>query len=103
MSSFSTNFFILLISMYLIVARRAQALLESNDSGALDKALEVLSYLKASQPTLTKDEDKHPFTECAVFADNMLNEGYSEQFWWHFINQPYLDDEGSTIEDYPDF
>ena len=62
-----------------------------------------MSYLKASQPTLTKDEDKHPFTECAVFADNMLNEGYSEQFWWHFINQPYLDDEGSTIEDYPDF
>jgi len=59
--------------------------------------------LKTSEPSLTNDEDQHPFTECATFADNIKGQGYSAQSDWHFIDQPYLDQAGTTIADYPDF
>jgi hypothetical protein len=48
---------------------------------------------------LTKDEGKHPFTECATFADNFKYEGGYYQKGWHFIDQPYLD-QGGKISDY---
>ena len=84
------------------VSRHAEALLESDAPASLEAALEVLSYLKASEATLTKDEDSHPFTECATFADNIKGQGYSFQSGWHFIDQP-LTPEGQSIEDFPDF
>lgn len=59
------------------VARQAQALLEENDPASLDTALEVLSALKESHSSLTTSEDKHPFTECASFADEIKGKGYS--------------------------
>jgi hypothetical protein len=30
-------------------------------------------------------------TECATFADNIKETGYSWQTPWHFIDQPYYD------------
>jgi len=61
---------------HLLVSRSAQSILEANKSDALTQALEVLSYLKASEADLTKDEGDHAFTECATFADNIKGQGY---------------------------
>ena len=80
------------------VARRAQAILEQQNPAALSAALKVLSSLKADYPTLTKDESSHPFTECALFADNIKSEGYSWQSNWHFIDQPYYNKGGSSSD-----
>ena len=60
-----------------LVARRAQAILEQTNPTALAGALAVLAPLKADYPALTKDESSNPFTECALFADNIKGEGYS--------------------------
>ena len=68
----------------------------------MDAALTVLSTLKQSNPSLTTDEDDHPFTECANFADNIKGMGYSFQTHWHYVDQPYLSD-GGSLEDYPLF
>lgn len=62
---------------HLLVSRRAQAILESEASDAFDSALTVLSFLADSEPSLTSDEDDHPFTECATFADDIKGKGYS--------------------------
>ena len=56
--------------------------------------------MTASDPTLTKDEGSHPFTECATFADDIKGEGYSAQSDWHFIDQPYLDEPDTTLDDF---
>ena len=61
----------------ILVARQAQALLEENDPASLDAALNILSILEQSYPELTTSEDKHPFTECASFGDEIKGEGYS--------------------------
>jgi hypothetical protein len=60
-----------------LVARRAQAILEQTNPAALAAALAVLAPLKADYPSLTKDESTNPFTECALFADNIKGQGYS--------------------------
>ena len=62
---------------FVLVSRRAQAILESEASDAFDSALTVLSFLADSEPSLTSDEDDHPFTECATFADDIKGKGYS--------------------------
>jgi hypothetical protein len=41
--------------------------------------------------------------ECATFADKIKYRGGAYQSGWHFIDQPYLDDPGTTIKDFPDF
>jgi hypothetical protein len=51
--------------------------LEQTNPAALAAALAVLAPLKADYPTLTTDESSNPFTECALFADNIKGEGYS--------------------------
>jgi hypothetical protein len=43
----------------------------------LAAALEVLAPLKENYPSLTTDENEHPFTECAQFADNIKLTGYA--------------------------
>lgn len=48
-------------------------------------------------------EKDHPFTECAVFADEIKATFGKFQSPWHFINQPYLDEEGTTVKDFPKF
>jgi len=62
---------------HLIVARQAQAILEQNNPAALQAALNQLVALKTDYPSLTTDEGAHPFTECALFADNIKGMGYS--------------------------
>jgi hypothetical protein len=59
------------------VARQAQAILEKQNPAALAAALSVLAPLKKDYPSLTSDEGSHPFTECALFADNIKGKGYS--------------------------
>ena len=83
-----------------IVSRRAQEILEDSSSPAFDQALTVLGYLTASDPTLTKDEGSHPFTECATFADDIKGQGYSAQSDWHFIDQPYLNEPDTSLDDF---
>ena len=55
--------------------------------------------LKKYYPSITSEENQHPFTECADFADDIKGQGYSFQSGWHFINIPYLD-EGGSLDDY---
>ena len=75
--------------------------MEAKYPTAFAKALETLSYLEASNPSITGSEDAHPFTECATFADEIKSK-YSYQADWHFIDQPYFSDGGSEA-DFPDF
>lgn len=86
-----------------IVARQAQAILESSGSGAYDKAITELATLKKYYPSITTDEGTHPFTECASFADDIKGQGYKAQSDWHFIDQPYYSDAGTGASDFPDF
>ena len=94
----------MLINIIVLVAREAEALLEKNNPGALKAALDVLGPLQTSKqyPDLIKSENKHPFTECATFADEIKGEGMSWQSDWHFVDQPYYD-QGGSAEDFPDF
>lgn len=57
--------------------------------------LDELAPLKENFPEITTDEDQHPMTECALFADNIKALGYSWQSPWHFIDQPVYD-QGNT-------
>lgn len=59
-----------------------------------------LEVLEKSDSNLTRRESKHAFTECATFADSIKGEGYSFQSDWHFINLPYLNEEGTTLDDF---
>ncbi len=59
-----------------------------------------LENLETSESYLTRRENKHAFTECATFADSIKGEGYSFQSDWHFINLPYLNEEGTTLADF---
>jgi hypothetical protein len=68
--------------------------LEQNNPAALQAALAVLAPLKTDYPSLTTDEGAHPFTECALFADNIKGMGYTWQSSWHFINIPYYSQGG---------
>ena len=82
-----------------IVARGAQTILEDENPAALQQALDMLTYLKRYYPDITDNEDNHPFTECATFADDIKGQGYSFQSGWHFIDQPYLE-EGGSLDDF---
>lgn len=84
----------------MLVSRRAQDLLQSQDNYAYQAALAELEPLKENYASLTKDEGDHPLTECATFADDIKGNGYSFQSPWHFTDQPYYN-EGGSPSDYP--
>ena len=84
---------------HLLIAREAQSLLETSNPDVLDAAVTELAVLKQYFPSLVT-EDKHPFTECATFADDVKGKGYSFQSDWHYINLPYLDEPGTTLDDF---
>lgn len=88
----------IIVNLTFLVARRAQAILEQTNPAALAAAKAVLAALKADYPELTKDESLHPFTECALFADNIKNTGYSWQTNWHFIDIPYYNEGGEASD-----
>jgi len=81
-----------------LVARQAEAILAQSHPAALKAAINQLAALKASHPSLTTDEGAHPFTECALFADNIKAQGYTWQSSWHFIDIPYYSDAGKTYQ-----
>lgn len=84
---------------HLILARRAQAILEDEAPEVLAACLDALVPLQEYYSSLTTSEGNHPFTECASFADEIKGKGYSWQSGWHYVNIPYLPD-GGTIDDY---
>ena len=87
----------------MLVSRIAQRVLQNENPTALDLALAELSTLAETHPDLIENERDHPFTECATFADDIKGTFGGFQSSWHFIDQPYLDEPGTTIEDFPDF
>lgn len=56
-----------------------------------------------SHPDMIVHEKDHSFTECATFADDIKETFGNWQTPWHFIDQPYLDEPGTTVDDFPDF
>jgi len=87
---------------HLLVARIAQDILEKTSPETLDAVLDLLKPLKANDAGYTEAEDKHPFVECAVMADNIKYRGGAYQTTWHFVDTPFLDDKQS-LADYPLF
>ena len=87
---------------HLLVARIAQDIMEKTSPETLDAVLDLLKPLKANDAGYTKAEDKHPFVECAVMADNIKYRGGGYQSNWHFVDTPFLDDKQS-LADYPLF
>jgi hypothetical protein len=60
---------------HLLVSRIAEDILTAQNPDVLAKALDILSVLKKSDPSYTQYEDKHPFVECATFADKIKHRG----------------------------
>ena len=81
------------------MSRQAQAIIERQAPEVLEAAIEVLRPLQKNFADQTKDEKDHPFTECALFADNIKDTGGDWQFNWHFKDQPYLD-QGGSLDDF---
>ena len=44
----------------------------------------------------------YPYIECSTFADDIKYHGGAWQSDYHFINYPFIDQEGKTEADYPD-
>lgn len=63
----------------------------------------MLRPLKLHYPDITFQEGDYPFVETAVFADTIINMGYHFQYYWHFIDRPILNENGTSISDFPDF
>lgn len=45
---------------------------------------------------MNQHEDKHMFVECATFADDIKDKGFSNLSPWHFTDQPFLDEGFNT-------
>lgn len=85
---------------HIITARIAYDFLLTEDPEALDAANAMLAVLTADSDILAlKHENLHPFVECAPFADTIKGQGYGFQSDWHFVNNPYLDQD-QNIADY---
>lgn len=54
-----------------------------------EKLLEPLSYLN-------EHEQNHTFVECATFADDIKGRGFDDISPWHFIDQPFFDENFNT-------
>lgn len=87
---------------HLLVSRHAQAILEAENPAAFNWALDMLTTLREDDPVLVTEENKHPFTECATFADDIKGKGFWWQSDWHFIDLPYFS-QGNDISDYPNY
>ena len=84
------------------VANIAQNVLTEEHPGALKKAVKMLTHLQDYDPDLTYREDMYPFIETSTFADDIKYHGGMWQSDFHFIIQPFIDQDGKTIDDYPD-
>ena len=89
---------------HLILARRAEAILDQQASPeVMERIMSELNYLSSSHPEMIVSERNHPFTECATFADEIKDTFGTWQKVWHHIDQPYLDEPETTIDEFPDF
>ena len=64
-------------SGHLLTARRAYDILETNNPNVLQAANEMLEPLKRHFPSITTNEGRYPFVECATFADVIKGKGYT--------------------------
>ena len=71
-----------------IVARIAYDYIMEEDESVMERAEGIL----ASLAQFTTMEDKHPFVECATFADAIKATGWDDQSHWHFVDNTFLDD-----------
>jgi len=85
---------------HLLVAREAEQILSKESPEVFTKALADLHELAQSHPDMIVNEKDHAFTECATFADDIKATFGRFQKNWHFINIPYLDEPGTTIDDF---
>ena len=84
----------------MILARSAEQILSEEAPEVLDKALADLDLLPKNHPEMIEHERDHRFTECATYADDIKPTWGGFQTSWHFINLPYLDEDGSKIDDF---
>ena len=85
---------------HLLTARIAQSILEKEDPKTLKAVNQILETLKITDPKWTENENKHPFTECATYADYIKDKKNGKyQKSWHFVDRPYLSG-GGQIEDF---
>ena len=49
--------------------------LKKNSPASFDSAIQMLTYLKVYNATLTVGEENHPFVETATFADDIKYHG----------------------------
>ena len=89
---------------HLLTARVAYEVLKQRNPDKIDQVETILHALQ--KPGACSDkvealivEDKHPFVECATFADNIKYHGGGFQATWHFRDRPYLD-HGGKISDF---
>ena len=85
---------------HLLVARRAEMILAAEAPKVLEDALFALGQLRTNQPDLITSEGNHAFTECAVYGDEIKDTYGDFQYNWHFIDSVYLDEPGTTIDDF---
>merc|ERR1712176_1562778 len=85
---------------HVITARMAYDILQVENPKVINDVNTMLEYLKISDPKWTESENKYPFVECATFADEIKHKGGSYQSGWHFVDNPYLD-EDPNIADFP--
>ena len=83
--------------MTCLVARIAYDKLAKESPNALTRANGILSHL-AQFTTMEKD---HPFVECATFADAIKSKGFDDQADWHFVDNPFFDDNFKKDNVYP--
>jgi len=62
-----------------------------------------MQALKVNDPGYTKAENKHPFVECSLMADDIKWKGGAYQSGWHYVDTPLVDEAGKTIADFPEF
>ena len=60
--------------------------MEDSAPASLEAALKELNTLTVNNPGLIVHENKHPFTECATFADDIKDTFGGWQYNWHFID-----------------
>jgi len=62
---------------HLLVSRIASDILAAKNPAVLAKVEDILAVLKKADPSYTTYEGKHPFVECATFADKIKHKGGS--------------------------
>lgn len=75
---------------HLMIARKAQDILQKTNPSALQKSEELLR--KFTDYSSKNHEDKYPFVECVTWPDDIKRIGGGWQSAWHFDDQPIFGD-----------